>query len=124
MPATEIKVDAQEVVALKLHQWLENWNHFSSVKREPELLGRDIYIFSMKARDLRILSDVFRRQREGDSAEGIQRRRDMSRTGRTASQARRKNCEHYRVGRILFANYRIYTRLPGVFQVIWIVLCD
>jgi hypothetical protein len=82
LPATEIKVDAQKVVALKLHQWLENWDHFSSVKRETQSPGRNIYIFSMKARDLRILSDVFRRRREGDSAEGIQRKRDMSRTSK------------------------------------------
>ncbi len=76
-------VDAQTVPVLKFKQWLDIWDGYQSVSdgnwKKPEPY---IYLFSMKAGDLRNLSDVYRRKYEGDVSEGIQRGQDRSRTGR------------------------------------------
>lgn len=81
--AEKIRVDAQSVPALKFKQWMEEWDKYASVtdgkwlKPEPY-----IYLFSMKAGDLRNLSDVYRRKYEGNVSEGVQRAQDTNRTGR------------------------------------------
>lgn len=76
------KVDGR-VPALRFKQWLDEWNAYdfsahAHRRRPPE----HIYMFSMSASELRKLCDVYKREREGAEAEGIQRLRDSSRTGR------------------------------------------
>lgn len=72
-----------EIPAIRFRQWLDEWEQYdydsAAHRRKPE---KNLYIFSMKAADLRRISDVYRRRREGNIAEGIQRRRDDSRTAR------------------------------------------
>jgi hypothetical protein len=72
-----------EIPAIRFRQWLAEWEAYdfdsAQHRRKPE---PHLYIFSMKAADLRRISDVYRRRREGNVAEGIQRRRDDSRTAR------------------------------------------
>ncbi len=72
-----------EIPAIRFKQWLAEWNQYDydagAHRRKPET---HLYLFSMKAADLRQISDVYRRRRDGDLAEGIQRRRDDSRTAR------------------------------------------
>jgi hypothetical protein len=81
--ANDIHVDAQKVPALRFKQWLAEWDKFSSVNdgkwKKPK---PHIYLFSMRAGDLRNLSDVYRRKYEGDISEGVQRAQDTNRTGR------------------------------------------
>lgn len=77
------------VPALRFKQWLNEWNSydFSEIahrRRPPEHL----YMFSMAASELRKLCDVYKREREGAAAEGIQRLRDASRTGRIQKYVR------------------------------------
>lgn len=74
---------AAKVPALRFKQWLAEWNEYSfddapHRRRPPE----HMYLFSMPAGELRALCDVFRRERDGAVAEGIQRYRDPSRTER------------------------------------------
>jgi DGQHR domain-containing protein len=72
-----------QIPAIRFKQWLKEWDQYdyevSAHRRRPE---PHLYLFSMKAADLRQISDVYRRRRDGDVAEGIQRRRDESRTAR------------------------------------------
>lgn len=73
----------RRVPALKFKQWLEDWNSYdfseaAHRRRPPEHL----FMFSMAAAELRKLCDVYRRKRDGADAEGIQRVRDVTRTGR------------------------------------------
>lgn len=72
-----------EIPAIKFKQWLAEWDQYNydavAHRRKPE---SHLYLFSMKAADLRQISDVYRRRRKDDIAEGIQRRRDESRTAR------------------------------------------
>lgn len=75
--------DGRRVPALRFKQWLDDWNGYdfnekAHRRRPPEHL----YMFSMAASELRKLCDVFKRERTGTEAEGIQRLRDTSRTGR------------------------------------------
>lgn len=74
---------AQSVPVLRFKQWLDIWDAYnfdgSAHGRKPEPY---IYLFSMSAAQLRTLCDVYRRERTTDGAEGIQRRRDESRTGK------------------------------------------
>lgn len=71
------------VPALKFKQWLDIWDGYDfdakAHRRRPD---PHIYLFSMRAGELRKLCDVYRRQRTADRAEGIQRARDESRTAR------------------------------------------
>jgi len=74
---------AGKVPALRFKQWLEEWDDYSfddapHRRRPPE----DMFLFSMPARELRALCDVYKREREGSVSEGIQRYRDPSRTER------------------------------------------
>lgn len=74
---------AAEVPALRFKQWLDEWNEYPfddapHRRRPPE----HMYLFSMPAGELRALCDVYKRERDGAVAEGIQRYRDPSRTER------------------------------------------
>jgi len=72
-----------KVPALRFKQWLDAWNEYdfseSAHRRRPP---EHLYMFSMRAAELRRLCDVYKRERDGAAAEGIQRLRDVSRTGR------------------------------------------
>ena len=71
------------IPVLRLTQWLEIWDEYdfdpAAQRRRPEPY---IYLFTMSATRLRQLSDVYRRERNVDEAEGIQRAREDSRTDR------------------------------------------
>ncbi len=73
----------ERVSALRFKQWLDIWDTYDfdseALRRRPQPY---LYMFSMSAARLRALCDVYKREREGASAEGIQRLRDPSRTGR------------------------------------------
>ena len=73
----------QTIPVVRLTQWLEVWDDYdfdpSAQRRRPEPY---IYLFSMSATRLRHLSDVYRRERDTEHAEGIQRAREDSRTDR------------------------------------------
>ncbi|MBA4227089.1 MAG: hypothetical protein C0456_10705 [Hyphomonas sp.] len=66
-----------------MKQWLSDWDGYefeeTAQRRKPEPY---IYLFSMPANQLRKLSDVYRREREVEATEGIQRARDDNRTSR------------------------------------------
>src|ERR1035438_2332138 len=77
------KTAAKIVIALKVHQWLDEWNtvEFDEKlhRREPP---HEFYMFSLKARDLKALSGIQRR-RKSDGKEtdlGIQRRHEEDRS--------------------------------------------
>ncbi len=74
---------SQSIPVVRLKQWLDVWNDYdfeeTAQRRRPEPY---IYLFSMCATRLRQLSDVYRRERGPDHAEGIQRAREDSRTDR------------------------------------------
>ena len=71
------------VNALRFKQWLTMWDGY---EYNNQLHGRKpeahLYMFTMKAAELRQLCDVYRRERDGANAEGIQRVRDDKRTER------------------------------------------
>lgn len=81
MGATVENSGERKVRAIPFRQWLPEWDayDFTNVKRKPE---PQLYLFSMPAAELRKLCDVYRREREGANAEGIQRSRDDTRTAR------------------------------------------
>ena len=68
---------------IRLNQWLDAWDEYDfdpeAQRRKPEPY---VYLFSMSAVSLRGFSDVYRRERSVDSAEGIQRVREENRTAR------------------------------------------
>lgn len=73
----------RKVPALRFRQWLAEWDHYDyseeAFRRKPQPY---VYLFSMKAAELRKLCDVYKREHIDGSAEGIQRYRDESRTRR------------------------------------------
>ena len=73
----------QTIPVIRLNQWLDVWDEYnfdcSTQRRKPEPY---IYLFSMSATRLRHFSDVYRRERDTEHAEGIQRTREHSRTAR------------------------------------------
>ena len=75
--------DHQTIPVIRLTQWLDAWNEYDF---DPDVQRRKpapfIYLFSMPATTLRRFSDVYRRERDVKSAEGIQRVREESRTDR------------------------------------------
>lgn len=75
--------ELQRVTTLRFRQWLAEWDKYTFDpalhRRKPEPY---LYLFAMKAAQLRQLCDVYRRKRDGSETEGIQRSRDESRTGR------------------------------------------
>lgn len=71
------------VPALRFKQWLDDWNVYDySVSAHRRRPPEHMYMFSMAASELRKLCDVYKRERDGAEAEGIQRLRDPSRTDR------------------------------------------
>lgn len=80
---TDQNDERARVPALRFKQWLADWDAYpfddAAQGRRP---GQHLYLFSMRAAELRKLCDVYRRTRDGANAEGIQRQRDPSRTGR------------------------------------------
>lgn len=74
----------QEIVpAIKFTQWLTHWDNFKYSDKRPNRKPKpDIYMFTMNAAKLRGYSDVYKRERSLDDAEGIQRIRDEKRTDR------------------------------------------
>ena len=72
----------RRVPALRMKQWLDIWDSYDFApgehRRRPD---EHLFMFSMRAAELRHLCDVYRRTREGSNVEGIQRVRDPSRTG-------------------------------------------
>ncbi|AWN35953.1 DGQHR domain-containing protein [Methylobacterium radiodurans] len=83
-------VSAKRVIpALRFKQWLDRWNDYDFseefLRRKPP---EHIYMFSLRAAELRALSDVYKRERQGSAAEGIQRVRDTTRTGRIQNYVR------------------------------------
>jgi hypothetical protein len=72
---------AHAVPALRFKQWLPEWDDFDfdpdQKRRRPEPF---IYLFSMSAVQLRALSGVYRRQRDGAEVEGLQRLHDPARS--------------------------------------------
>jgi DGQHR domain-containing protein len=81
LPGEIAKQPVKPVQVLRFKQWLDIWNDYEFGKakhsRKPEPY---IYMFSMRAAQLRGLCDVYRRTRDGDQVEGIQRVRDEGRT--------------------------------------------
>jgi DGQHR domain-containing protein len=69
------------VHAIRFKQWLPEWDDFDfdpdQHRRKPE---DHILLFSMPAVQLRALSGVYRRTREGEGAEGLQRLHDPKRS--------------------------------------------
>ncbi|MBX3568141.1 MAG: hypothetical protein KF914_08790, partial [Rhizobiaceae bacterium] len=70
-----------KIQAIRFKQWLPEWDHFDfdSVqhRRKPE---EHILLFSMSAVQLRALSGVYRRTRDHDGSEGLQRLHDPKRS--------------------------------------------
>jgi hypothetical protein len=75
--------DRLSIAGLRFKQWLDEWNDYSfedsARRRQP---AEHLFMFSMPAAELRRLCDVYKRERDGADAEGIQRLRDPSRTSR------------------------------------------
>ena len=73
----------ETIPVLRLKQWLPVWDAYDfdpdAKRRRPDPY---IYLFSMPAAKLRRFSDVYRRERNVESAEGIQRVREETRTAR------------------------------------------
>ena len=71
------------IPVLRLTQWLDIWNEYdfkpAAQRRKPKPY---IYLFSMSATRLCRFSDVYRRERDVKSAEGIQRALEGNRTAR------------------------------------------
>ncbi|MCY3627721.1 MAG: DGQHR domain-containing protein [Gammaproteobacteria bacterium] len=71
------------IPVLRLTQWLDIWNEYEfneeEKRRKPE---PHFYLFSMSATRLRHYSDVYRRERNTENVEGLQRAREESRTTR------------------------------------------
>lgn len=73
----------RRVPALRYKQWLPRWDDYEFDEAAHRLKPKPYqYVFSMKAAELRELCEVYRRRREGEKAEGIQRGRDKKRTER------------------------------------------
>jgi len=72
---------AQQIHAVRFRQWLDEWNHFefdeTQGRRRPQ---EHIYLFSLPAVQLRALSGVYRRRRDGGQGVGLQRPHDAKRS--------------------------------------------
>ena len=70
-----------EVAAIQFKQWLEQWDAYefdgAQHRRRPE---PNAFMFALSAIQLRALSGVYRRKRDGDAAEGLQRHHDPKRS--------------------------------------------
>lgn len=79
----ENTAQSRRVPALRMKQWLSLWDSYNfSAEEHRRRPDEHLFMFSMRAADLRHLCDVYRRTRDGSNVEGIQRVRDPSRTGR------------------------------------------
>jgi len=72
---------AGKIQAIRFKQWLPEWDHFDfdalQHRRKPE---EHILLFSMPAIQLRALSGVYRRTRDHEGGEGLQRLHDPKRS--------------------------------------------
>lgn len=72
---------AEKIPAIRFKQWLDEWDSYdfsaANHRRKPQPY---IYLFSMPAVQLRSLSGVYRRRRDGAGAEGLQRFHDPKRS--------------------------------------------
>lgn len=86
---TENEREPRRIPALRFKQWLDEWDQYTfsevELRRRPP---KHLYMFSMRAAELRTLCDVYRRERTDESVEGIQRLRDESRTERIQNYVR------------------------------------
>lgn len=77
------------VPALRFKQWLADWDEYDfNAEQHRKKPDQHIFVFSMRAAELRQLCDVYRRKRDGSNVEGIQRIRDNSRTARIQNYVR------------------------------------
>jgi hypothetical protein len=71
-----------EVAAIRIKQWLDEWEGYefdeTQHRRKPE---QHAYLFALSAIQLRALSGVYRRKRDGEAADGVQRHHDQKRSG-------------------------------------------
>jgi hypothetical protein len=71
----------QQIHAVRFRQWLDEWNRFefdaAQGRRRPQ---EHIYLFSLPAIQLRALSGVYRRRRDGGPGVGLQRPHDKKRS--------------------------------------------
>lgn len=69
------------IPAIRFKQWLTDWDSYefdeSAHRAKPQ---PEIYLFSMPAVQLRALSGVYRRRRDGQEGEGLQRLHDEKRS--------------------------------------------
>lgn len=69
------------IKAIKCHQWLSDWDSFSYGKELQRTKPKPtMYLFTLSAIQLRKLSGVFDRKRNGGDASGIQRAHEKSRS--------------------------------------------
>ncbi|WP_257549037.1 hypothetical protein [Sphingopyxis sp. DBS4] len=72
---------AGTIQAIRFKQWLPEWDHFdfdpAQHRRKPD---EHILLFSMPAVQLRALSGVYRRTRDHEGGEGLQRLHDPKRS--------------------------------------------
>lgn len=72
---------ANTIQAIRFKQWLSEWNDFDFDPEQHRKKPEDhILLFSMPAVQLRALSGVYRRTRDQDGGEGLQRRHDPKRS--------------------------------------------
>lgn len=87
--ANEAKRGRSAVPALRFRQWLSEWSSYDFDehlhRRRPE---QHLYVLSMPAAQLRKICDVYKRERTVTEAEGIQRKRDTSRTSKIQQYVR------------------------------------
>lgn len=81
--------DRKFIPALRFKQWLTDWDSYDfNAEQHRKKPDQHIFVFSMRAAELRRLCDVYRRKRDGSNVEGIQRIRDNSRTARIQNYVR------------------------------------
>lgn len=69
------------IQAIRFKQWLPEWDHFQFDPEQHRSKPDDhILLFSMPAVQLRALSGVYRRARDGEGVEGLQRLHDPKRS--------------------------------------------
>ena len=81
----------QAVTALKVHQWLDQWDEISFDEAQNQARPKPhFYMFSMPAAQLRALSGIYRR----DTTDGVPRREDL-RIQRKHDPERSTEIRHY-----------------------------
>lgn len=85
----EPSLDKQRIPAIRCKQWLTDWDDYpfpeENERRKPP---EELLIFSMSAKQLRKLSGVYVRKREGTDATGIQRMHEKDRSLKIAEYVR------------------------------------